>query len=157
MSPPAPSARLPMLLRKLSGCVPPMLETKTKRLTPAALAASICIFAPSQSTSSGVPGSGAGSGSGFGFGSGRLGLGLGLGLLGRTARGEAELRAARLGAAQHGLLEEELDLHAAHAVTVMHCSGGARERVCRAHEGAQAGSSGSCTAEQQSAPQASYG
>ena len=156
MPPPAPSARLPMLLRKLSGCVPPMLETKTKRLTPAALAASICIFAPSQSTSSGVPGLW------FGFGVRvrvhfKAGLGLGFDLLGRTARGEAELRAARLGAAQHGLLKEELDLHATHAVTVMHCSGGARESVCTAHEGAQASSSGSCPTGQQSAPQDSYG
>ena len=67
---------LPMLLRKLSGCVPPMLETKTKRLTPAALAASICILAPSQSTSSGVPAQASGSGSGSGWGSGSaLGLG----------------------------------------------------------------------------------
>ena len=102
-----------MLLRKLSGCVPPMLETKTKRLTPAALAASICVLAPSQSTSSGVPaqasGSGSGSGSGWVSGSG-LGLGWGFDLLGRTARAEAELRAARIGAAQHGLLEEQLHL-----------------------------------------------
>ena len=100
-----------MLLRKLSGCVPPMLETKTKRLTPAALAASICVLAPSQSTSSGVPAQASGSGSGSGWGSGsRLGLGWGFDLLGRTARAEAELRTARIGAAQHGLLEEQLNL-----------------------------------------------
>ena len=53
-----------------------MLETKTKRLTPAALAASICVLAPSQSTSSGVPAQASGSGSGSGWGSGS-GLGLG--------------------------------------------------------------------------------
>ena len=95
-----------MLLRKLSGCVPPMLETKTKRLTPAALAASICVLAPSQSTSSGVPAQASGSGSGSGWGSGSgLGLGWGFDLLCHTARAEAELRAARIGAAKHGLLE----------------------------------------------------
>mmetsp|Transcript_17486 Transcript_17486/g.51714 ORF Transcript_17486/g.51714 Transcript_17486/m.51714 type:complete len:202 (+) Transcript_17486:566-1171(+) len=56
MSPPEPSSSLlPIELRKLSGCVPPMLDTNTNRFTPAALAASICSFAPSQSTSSGVP------------------------------------------------------------------------------------------------------
>ena len=44
-----------MVLRKFSGCVPPMDDTNTTWDTPAALAASICFFAPSQSTSSGVP------------------------------------------------------------------------------------------------------
>mmetsp|Transcript_35747 Transcript_35747/g.89807 ORF Transcript_35747/g.89807 Transcript_35747/m.89807 type:complete len:291 (+) Transcript_35747:413-1285(+) len=44
---------LPMVLRKLPGCVPPMEETKTKDDTPAASAASICALAPSQSTASG--------------------------------------------------------------------------------------------------------
>jgi hypothetical protein len=37
----------------LSGCVPPMLPTSTTCFTPAALAASICSFCPSQSTFSG--------------------------------------------------------------------------------------------------------
>ena len=44
-----------MVLRKLSGCVPPMEPRKTKCFTPADMAASIWFLAPVQSTSSGSP------------------------------------------------------------------------------------------------------
>ena len=55
-SPTSPPA--PMVLRKLSICVPPMEETRTTFLTPAATAASICAFCQSQSTCEGEPPSG---------------------------------------------------------------------------------------------------
>ena len=48
----------PMVLRKLSICVPPMEDTSTTFSTPALAAASICAFCPSQSTASGEPPSG---------------------------------------------------------------------------------------------------
>mmetsp|Transcript_36717 Transcript_36717/g.115008 ORF Transcript_36717/g.115008 Transcript_36717/m.115008 type:complete len:220 (-) Transcript_36717:114-773(-) len=55
MFPGPPSLPSPMLFRKLSFWVPPMLPTSTTCFTPAATAASNWFFCPVQSTSSGGP------------------------------------------------------------------------------------------------------